>query len=136
MKSLTNFGELLRFSMDMEADHAEFYEAQAAASPAASELFLALAKAHQRRHDQLRIVRQENLNEMLLEPLCGLAGPDPTVPGASTDDATQRALALEQQAEAYYHDVAVKAKSALGGAARTFRRFGEQNAEFRRRLES
>jgi rubrerythrin len=131
MKQLTNFGELLRFSIDMEADHAEFYTAQAEASP----LFSDLAKAHQRRHDQLRIVRQENLNEMLLEPLCGLAGPDPTVPGASTEDATQRALALEQQAEAYYHDVAVKAKSALGGAARTFRRFGEQNAEFRRRLE-
>jgi hypothetical protein len=128
---LTTFGALIRFAASLEEEAARQYETWAVglASERASALGT-LAASHRRRAGQLTRMVQEQLNEMILEPISGLRAGDYTAGsglGEATGDVVAVAVQLERRLVRLYHDMVERAGRALGNATRTLARFGEQS---------
>lgn len=140
---LTTFGGLLSFAIDSEDAAEQFYQAAAAheAFAEAQPTLLDLAKQHQKRKARLERIRRENLNEMLLEPIADLgldhyAVEAEVAPDATLPDLLGQAVQLEAQAQKFYQDSAIKAKSVLAEAARAFTKLAQQNGDLQRKIKS
>lgn len=123
---LGTFGAILSFSIDLEQQATEFYEAVACQDAASTSGGLAHGSAERRR--RLLRARQELVSEMILESITGLEGDAYTVdldPRAGDADVFAQALALESTAARYYRDAA--AKMPIREVVRLFLRLAQEN---------
>jgi hypothetical protein len=126
---ISSFGTLLKFALALEATTAEL-ESQASVAPACAphqaEL-AAMAKKHTRRIGDLERLQRERLNEVILQPLSGMARdeylPTATLPEGGAAELTAALAGLEENAARFYGDAAERGVNLLGGLDRTFKRF-------------
>jgi hypothetical protein len=128
---LTNFGSLIRYSIELEAASAGFYAAAARLLGPGQPVDVArlLAGQHETRRGLLERTRQQKLNEMVLEPITGLDGRRYLFDASlhTPDEVPSKAIALEEVAALLYGETSVVAESVLTEAARTFRKLADQN---------
>jgi len=130
---LTTFGALMRFAASLEGAAAERYEMwEKDSSQACRDLFSRLAVSHHKHTAQLMRMVQEQLNEMVLEPISGLTAEDYThIEEASYTDGASNpvalAIELETRLARLYGDVTARAGQVLAAAARTLERFLRQS---------
>src|SRR5574337_466175 len=128
---LTNFGSLIRHALELEAAIAAFYEAatRVAISPTATSLMRELAGQHSNRRTLLERMRQQKLNEMVLEPIWDLDGAryafDAALPDSSVLD--RKARELEALSARFYRESSEVARSLLAEATRTLRKMADEN---------
>jgi len=128
---LTNFGSLIRFALELEAETSAFYAAASGTLRPGPSAKLAqdLAAQHESRRVLVERTRQQKLNEMVLEPITGLDGAryrfDASV--GTWEELPRKAIALEEIAGLFYAESSVVAKSLLTEAARTFRKLADEN---------
>ncbi len=135
---LTTIGALFGFARRLEEASAEALEA-AAAQPsegARADGYRKLAKKHRRRAEEIDRIRQERLNETVLEPLTNMARDDyaPTVAEdlGSLDAAAlhETAVELERCASRFYLDAVDKAGPVLAEMRRSLARLAKDNDKF------
>jgi rubrerythrin len=139
---LSTFGAVLAFAIEMEERSARFYReaAERKGCEAICGALQELAKQSAARRDLLVRTRQEQVTEMVLEPITGLRREDyetqASVASASgLADVIAEAVALEQVAQRFYSEVAEKGRYLLAGVARSFTRLARENEARRIRLE-
>jgi hypothetical protein len=98
-RELGTFGAILRFAIQLEEQAAAYYEA--AGAP-----WAALALAHRKRQRECERVRREQVTEMILEPIYGLAEDDWALDLSQANAET--AAKLEQTLGAFYTQAAGK----------------------------
>ncbi len=112
---LTNFGAILNFAETLEKDDMGFYARAVGtlADGAHQALFEALAGEGKKNIALVQRTRRENVTEMILEPIQGLARGSYQVAtnAMDTDDLVLAAIALEQRAYHYYSDAADKIRA-------------------------
>ncbi len=133
--SLTTFGAVLKYALELEAVAAAFYETASTITSTQNlrSVFQALIIQGQKRIQILMRVRRENTTEMILEPISGLDGnayrPTTECPETCTDDALiQLAKAMENKINNFYTSAAEKV-SFLSEAADIFERLAEEHLE-------
>jgi rubrerythrin len=130
--SLNTFGAILTFAIDLEGAMEKFYEGavSVAGNADTTELFENYAKKSSKRKQRLTAVRQDNVTEMVLEPISGLnqADYEPVVT-APTDQpgALAEAIRLEERAERFYHDAGPKLN--VTEPRRAFQKLAQENTE-------
>ncbi|MFH2009988.1 MAG: hypothetical protein ABI333_25555 [bacterium] len=131
---ITSFGTLLKFALALEQTTADL-EARAAEAPVCAahqgEL-TSMADKHTRRIADLERLQRERLNEVILQPLGGMARdeylPPTALPVGADAAGLTRALAdLEDLSARFYGDAAERAVNLLGGLDRTFKRFVKED---------
>lgn len=136
---LNNFGSLLRFAIELEKAASQIFKSSSGAGEEATrKVFEDLAREHARRASLLEMVRQQNLNEMILEPIADLSRDDYPVEewlnNVSTEASVESAQRIEEISRRFYLDSSKKARSVLAEAARTFEKLGKENVTFFQRL--
>lgn len=135
---LTTIGALFGFARRLEQASAEVLDAAADREPdgARADDFRKMAKKHRRRSDDIERIRQERLNETVLEPLTNMAR-DEYAPSLEEDlgslDAAalrQAAIDLEQCAAKFYTDAVDKAGPVLAEMRRSLSRLAKDNDKF------
>ncbi len=138
---LSTFGAVLRFAIDLEEAAAKRYANIAPPQAQAAATLSALAGDSQKRAQMLTRVRQENITEMILEPITDLDGDDYQTEPGPTDEKDfagflQMALESEERAQRFYLDSAVKAKFLLAEVGRIFERLARENGERQAKLRA
>jgi rubrerythrin len=119
---LSKFGAILKFAMDLEQRAIEFYDA--AAKARASQELEDCAAAARTRLARLQRLRQEMVNEMLLEPIAGFDSPvlpDVVVPPQTGTEAEEARLGLEQARKQFYAAASAKVATVAPSLSRAFR---------------
>ncbi|MDP3063861.1 MAG: hypothetical protein Q8O40_11730 [Chloroflexota bacterium] len=139
---LSTFGAVLAFAIEQEERSARFYQeaAEREDCEAARETFQELARQNTKRRDLLVRTRQEQVTEMVLEPITGLRRADyeVQVSAASASGYAQvlsQAVEVEQVAQRFYSEVAEVGRYLLAGVARSFIRLARENEARRLRLD-
>jgi rubrerythrin len=134
----TTFGSVVRFALELEKGAAGVYEELAKAVPSAA-LLSELAEAHKKRGKMLENMRQQKLNEMILEPIQDMKREnyliDTKVPAVS--DARQAAglaMKIEETSSKFYFDAAKSAKSIMAEAHRFMDKMGKDNLAYKAKL--
>lgn len=109
---LNSFGMILTFAAKQEETLEYFYkQAEAASEGEQAETFADYAKKAGKRKQRLIAIRQENVTEIVLEPIEGLTVQDyellPSTPDSSAE-ALQQALALEARIARFYTEAGPK----------------------------
>ncbi|MCC7451194.1 MAG: hypothetical protein IT324_27535 [Anaerolineae bacterium] len=129
--SLNTFGAVVTFAIDLEGAMQRFYEAAVRVSEGdAADLFENYAKKSSKRQQRLIAVRQDNVTEMVLEPISGLNQVDyePTfATPADSKTALAEAIRLEERAERFYRDAGPKLN--VTEPRRAFQKLGQENTE-------
>ncbi len=129
--SLNTFGAVVTFAIDLEGALQRFYEDAAKVSEGdAAELFDNYARKSGKRRQRLIAVRQDNVTEMVLEPISGLNQVDyePTfTTPADSAAALAEAIRLEERAERFYRDAGPKLN--VTEPRRAFQKLGQENSE-------
>ena len=140
---LGTFGALLRFAMDLERQAGEFYRSLASKiqHSSATELFSGYAREHARRLKLLEGLRQQSINEVLLEPISDMDSRMYLFTVNVRDEmdveaALDAALDIETKVGAFYRDSLQVAGMVLGEVGRVFRKLSEENKERRKILSS
>jgi len=140
---LGTFGALLRFATELERQAEEFYKSLASKvrHSSATELFSGCAREYARRLRLLEGIRQQSINEVLLEPISNLDSRLYFFAAKVSDEvdveaAFDAALKLETNVEAFYRDSLREAGMVLGEVGRVFRKLSEENRERRKTLLS
>ncbi|MFO7717131.1 MAG: hypothetical protein ACQESV_08605 [Thermodesulfobacteriota bacterium] len=136
--SLKNFGNVLDFAIEIEQQDTAFLQGilQDRASESRQEEFKAWSKENTKNTKKLLRERQENVTEMILEPIQGLDEAAYTLdPSQIGGDPLHEAHAREQRAEAFYAEAAERLKP-VSEVATTFRRLGTKHKARRERLEA
>jgi len=140
--SLKNFGGVLDFAIELENEDASFLQ-QAGKNPELSGLgddLEGLMRENQKNMKALTRARQENVTEMILEPIQGLkaeeyqmgvADPGQMKKTEFVDNIKQR----EERAERFYQDAAVRIKP-VSDVARTFERLAKKRKVRKEKVES
>jgi hypothetical protein len=112
---LTTFSAILTFAAELEGTLAAFYESAAQVSGDLAEAFENNGRKAAKRRQRLIAIRQDNITEMVLEPITGLNAEDYTVtditaPGTPTDraEALAQAITIEGRAEKFYLETGPK----------------------------
>ncbi|OGS57053.1 MAG: hypothetical protein A3K60_08185 [Euryarchaeota archaeon RBG_19FT_COMBO_56_21] len=136
----TTFGSVVRFALELEKGAAGVYEELAKAVPSAA-LFKELAAAHKKRGGMLENMRQQKLNEMILEPIQDMEREkyiiDTKVPKVS--DAKQAAkvvMKIEETSSKFYTDASKSAKSIMAEAYRFMDKMSKDNLAYKAKLET
>ena len=138
---LKNFGSILNFAAELEAQDQSFYRA-AMSNPACAEyepLFAEFAKNHEKNEQLMLRTCRESVCEMILEPIVDFTR-DPFISerqGGDTmtaDKVMEKALELEKKAEQFYTEAAVKIK-ALPEVSTALKRTGKRRIAQKERLE-
>ena len=137
---LQNFGSILSFAVELEAEDFAFYQASAA-NPACAqhEPMLSEFAADEKKNEKTMLrVRRENVTEMILEPITDFSSePFLTtregVEGMNADQVLAKALDLEEKAERFYRQAAEKMK-ALPEVSRALERIARRRSAHRERL--
>lgn len=128
--SLNTFGAIITFAIEFEDALQSFYKAASAVGGESAELFTRYARKSGERKQRLIGIRQENVTEMVLEPISGLNiddyQPTPAVP-ADRAAAVAEALRLEKRAERFYTDAGPKIN--VSEPRRAFAKFAQENAK-------
>ena len=132
---LTTFSMVLRYTLQLEDQTAQFYRALAANNKLtqAKELFTKFALDSDRRRKDLERTARESVDHSLLEPVSGLLEEtytlNTTIPdGASTTDAISAARALEEKMQKFYTDAGDKIKF-ISNVSRLYRRYSQDRAK-------
>ena len=129
--SLNTFGAILTFAVDLEDAMQRFYDqAKGVADGDLAETFEDYARKSAKRKQRLISVRQDNITEMVLEPISGLNAVDyEPVHGtpSSVPDALEKAIELESRAERFYKDAGPKLN--VTEPRRAFQKLAQENAE-------
>ena len=95
---LTTFSAVLTFAIDIEGRMVRFYEAAAKVADDLTETFENYARRSAKRQQRLTAIRQDNITEIVLEPISGLNVTDYEIVASQPSDrleALTQALALE-----------------------------------------
>ena len=139
---LKNFGAILSFAVELEAQDVTFYQASAN-NPTCEQyktLFMEFAKDEQKNEKNMLRVRRENVTEMILEPIQDFTR-EPFIVDRdgvhemSIEDVVAKALELEEKAEQFYLQAAEKIK-ALPEVSRALERNAKLRAAHKQRLAS
>lgn len=139
---LSSFGSIMTFAEEMEIQDAAFYRA-AAASPcieAFKEVFSGFEADGIKNRKAVVRARQENVTEMILEPIQGFARQPYQVSAIEVEGLAPQALVtaargLEERAERFYLEAAAKLK-ALPEAARALKRMAKKRVAHLNRLNA
>lgn len=129
---LSSFGTLLGFALALEQNTAALARAAAARDDCAAwrDALESGARKHDKRHKQLERMKRERLNEVVLQPIKGMAR-DEYVPAlelpAAPDQALATVAAADETTARFYDDAAAVAVNVLGGLDRTFRRLAKES---------
>ena len=132
---LTSFGTLLKFGLAMEEATAETAETalkREDLKPWHDDL-ATCAKKHKKRNKQLERLRRERLNEVVLQPITGMARETYLPHLVLPDDpagAMETMAAAEEAAARFYEDAAGTAANVLSGLDRTFRKLAKESRTF------
>ncbi len=137
---LENFGSILNFAEELEQQDEAFFSA-AAGNPACAEqkaLFEQFAADAAKNIKNIQRTRRENVTEMILEPIKDFVRAPfcEECEGAATMSASEvleAAKILEDRAERYYTEAAVKIK-ALPEVARALKTVGKKHTAHLRKL--
>jgi hypothetical protein len=138
---LKNFGSILNFAAELEAQDRGFYRA-AMSNPACGDyeaLFAEFAKNHQKNEQLMLRTCRESVCEMILEPIIDFTR-EPFISerqGGDTmtvEKVMEKALELEEKAERFYTEAAGKIK-ALPEVATALARTGKRRIAQKERLE-
>ncbi len=108
---LTTFSAVLTFAIDIEGHMVRFYEAAAKVAGDLTETFENYARRSAKRQQRLTAIRQDNITEIVLEPISGLNVADYQIGDYQpTDrhDALTQALELEGRVKQFYLDAEPK----------------------------
>ncbi len=129
--TITSFGGLLTFAEQMETLDMEFYSGAvlAAGMENYADLFSLLVKNTKKNIAHIQRTRRENITEMILEPISGIAEQDFMLAelggqGLTPDRIMGRAVEMENRALGFYSAGAEKIK-ALAEVARALKRAGK-----------
>ena len=138
---LESFGRVLGFAAELEASDAAFYLALVNNPACASHksLFEELAKEKKKSEKNILRARQENVTEMILEPIADFDGESFTMnyegpDSLSAEDALKRAIENETEGETFYSQASEKIK-ALSEVARLMKKMAKKRASIKARLE-
>ncbi len=137
---LPNFGSILSFAVQLEAEDRVFYEASAA-NPACAQhaaMLLAFADDEKKNEKTMLRVRRENVTEMILEPITDFdSAPFLTsregVNGMSGDRILAKAQELEEKAARFYKLAAERIR-ALPEVSRALARMAKRRSSHEERL--
>lgn len=139
---ITSFGTLLKFALAIDQTAADLEE-QAAAHPACNHhqaTLAAMSAKHVRRVADLERLARERLNEVILQPLTGMARgeylPPVTLAGDDAASILAELARLEELSARFYGDAAERAVNLLGGLDRTFKRFVKEDTKRAAKLNS
>jgi rubrerythrin len=131
---LTSFGTLLKFALALEQTGIELANQAQESSVCApwTETLSNCAKKHTKREKQLERLRQERLNEVVLQPIEGIERAEylPTTDVSGISDGRQiikTIIEFEEITARFYTDAAKIADDVLGGLPRTFLKLAEQS---------
>jgi len=138
---LESFGRILGFAAELEASDNAFYQALAA-NPACAvhkTLFEELAREKKKSEKNILRARQENVTEMILEPIADFDSDSfvfnyDGADSLSAEAAIKQALENETVAETFYSQASEKIK-ALSEVARVMKKMAKKRAAVRARLE-
>ena len=128
--TLNTFGAILTFAIELEDAMQSFYKAASAVGGESAELFGRYARKSGERKQRLIGIRQENVTEMVLEPISGLNVEDYRPDAATPTDrasALLEAARLEQRTERFYTDAGPKIN--VSEPRRAFAKFAQENAK-------
>ncbi len=138
---LTTFGAIMGFAAEMTGKTAETYKAlgQRAKDSALQEALRGLSVEEGKNQALMGKTRQENVTEMILEPVTGLHQEDYEIDLEVSDqmgdaDVLMGAVALEERGKRFFGDAS--AKVSLPEVARIFRKIALKKEENLRRLQS
>jgi rubrerythrin len=138
---LTTFGAIMGFAAEMAGKTAEIYKAlsQRAKDPALQEVLRGLSVEEGKNQSLMARTRQENVTEMILEPVTGLRQEDYKIGLEVSDrmadaDVLKGAAALEERGKRFFGDAS--AKVSLPEVARIFRKIALKKEENLQRLQS
>lgn len=126
--SLNTFGSVLTFAVELEDALQKFYEA----ASSFGEPFEDYARKSAKRKQRLIATRQDNVTEIVLEPITGLDGNRYAVDSSAPADvaaAKAQASHNEAQAEQFYLDSGPKLN--VTEARRLFAKLAQESAERR-----
>ncbi|HJX04927.1 MAG TPA: hypothetical protein VJ489_03820 [Thermoplasmata archaeon] len=134
----TTFGSVVRFALELEKGAAGIYEELAKAVPSAA-LFNELAETHKKRGKALENMRQQKLNEMILEPIQDMKREDyiidTKVPKVSdAKQAAEFAMKAEEVSAKFYVDASKSAKSIMAEATRFMDKMAKDNLAYKGKL--
>ncbi|MEP7287266.1 MAG: hypothetical protein ABI947_16040 [Chloroflexota bacterium] len=128
--SLNTFSAILTFAISFEEKLQDFYQQAQAVGGDLAELFENYANKSGKRKQRLTGSRQDNVTEMVLEPISGLNSADyePTFT-APTDRgvALTEAIQLEQRAERFYTEAGPKIN--VTEPRRMFQKLAQEDSE-------
>jgi rubrerythrin len=132
---LATAGSLFRFAVELEGAAQRFYGALAAGSHPApqSKAFASLEKSHGKQQKKLQRMQQEQLSELILEPISGMNAATYFVElgdaaQLSTKEALARARQLEETLSRFFADAASRGANALGAqVVRSFQRLAQSD---------
>jgi rubrerythrin len=133
--ALNTYGAILTFAVKLEEALQRYYgQAKAASEGEQAERFEDFEKKAGKRKQRLVAIRQENVTEIVLEPINGLNMLDyellPKTP-TSAGEALTQAIALERRVERFYAEAGPKLN--VTEPRRAFAKFAQEAAE---RLEA
>ncbi len=140
--SLKNFGGVLDFAIELENEDASILEMAEKNQEMSSyqEQLTRLAKENKKNAKTLTRARQENVTEMILEPIQGLevenyqeAKGDPT--SMRKDEIVDHLKRLEDRAERFYREAAIRLQP-VSDVAGTFQRLAKKRGERRKKLST
>ena len=131
---LTSFGTLFKFALVMERAALELASLarERKECMARRDDLSNCARRHRKRLEQLERVRRERLNEVVLQRIHGMEGPEYMPALGFPEDATERetierVIAVEETAARFYEDAASIAANVLAGVDRTLRKLAQEN---------
>ena len=139
---LSTFGSLLNFAIELEEKCRRFYEdaARTEAYSEARETFLALAAQNKRQKQLLERTRQDNVTEMILEPISGLKRTDYETSATLTEHTSYSevlglAMGTEEKAKRFYTESAGKAAFLLAEVKRKCDNLAQEKMNRRSELQ-
>jgi len=127
---LTTFSAVLSFAVELEGESARFYEAAAKVADDLAETFENYARRSTKRQQRMVAVRQDNITEIILEPISGLNRADYQIAIVVPTDRQQAvalAIELETNAEKFY--VEAEPKLNVTEPRRAFQKMAQENEE-------
>ena len=130
---LTTFSMVLRFTLQLEEQTAQFYRGLAEKFTQTNELFSKFAQNSERRKKDLERTARESVDHSLLEPVSGLFEETYRMNidvqhTASMNDAISAAKKLEESMQKFYEEAGDKIKF-ISNVSRLYRKYAQDRAK-------
>ena len=127
---LTTFSAILTFAIDLEDKSAQFYEAAAKVGGDLADTFENYNRRSIKRKQRMTAVRQDNVTEIVLEPISGLNSDNYEITISTPADRAQalaQALELEGRLKRFYVEAELKLN--VTEPRRAFQKMAQENDE-------